>query len=246
MRAILTWHSIDGSGSPISVDPPAFRRQVEWLASGSVRVVPMSELLLLPDTTDAVALTFDDGFANFADEALPLLADHAMKATIFVVSDRVGLDNAWPGSNDRVPILPLMDWATLGRIAEQGLEIAAHTRSHPHLRALDDRRLEDELAGCAEAIATKLGRRPVGVAYPYGEADTRVMLAAARHHSWACSTFFRTLSGSDDRFALPRLDAWYFRDPQRLAAWGTSRFRAWVWARRKARAVRAAIRRTLA
>ena len=38
MRAILTYHSIDESGSPISVDPDAFRRHVRWLASGRVRV----------------------------------------------------------------------------------------------------------------------------------------------------------------------------------------------------------------
>ncbi len=242
MRAILTWHSIDVTGSPISVEPPAFRRQVEWLASGRVRVVSVAELLRLPDATDAVALTFDDGFANFADEALPLLVDHAMPATIFVVSDRVGLDNAWPGSDDGVPILPLMDWATLTRVAEKGMEIGAHTRSHPHLPALATERVNDELAGCAETVTTRLGRRPVGLAYPYGEADARVMRSSANHFSWACSTAFRTLAGSDDPFALPRLDAWYFRDPRRFAAWGTSRFRACVWARRKARTVRATLR----
>ena len=48
MRAILTYHSIDDSGSPISVSPAAFRRQLEWLVAERVRVVPLSELSHLP------------------------------------------------------------------------------------------------------------------------------------------------------------------------------------------------------
>ena len=45
MRAILTYHSIDGSGSPVSVDEAAFRRHVDWLASGAVDVVPLERIL---------------------------------------------------------------------------------------------------------------------------------------------------------------------------------------------------------
>ena len=56
MRAILTYHSIDESGSPISVAPAAFRRHVEWLASGRVRVVSLEEIVRLNDAVDAVAL----------------------------------------------------------------------------------------------------------------------------------------------------------------------------------------------
>ena len=67
MRAILTYHSIDPSGSPISVSPAAFRRHIEWLASGRVRVVRLEELMRLPAGEDAVALTFDDGFAKFGN-----------------------------------------------------------------------------------------------------------------------------------------------------------------------------------
>ncbi|TFG50637.1 MAG: polysaccharide deacetylase, partial [Gemmatimonadales bacterium] len=45
MRAILTYHSIDDSGSPISVAPEQFRAHVRWLQSGVIRVVPLAELL---------------------------------------------------------------------------------------------------------------------------------------------------------------------------------------------------------
>jgi peptidoglycan/xylan/chitin deacetylase (PgdA/CDA1 family) len=72
MRAILTYHSIDDSGSPISVAPEEFRAHVRWLGSGAVRVVPLAKLVTLPPDDDAVALTFDDAFENFSTIAAPL------------------------------------------------------------------------------------------------------------------------------------------------------------------------------
>lgn len=243
MRAILTWHSIDPSGSPISVSPDLFRRQVAWLASGRARVVEVSELLRLPHDEDAVALTFDDGFANFATEAAPLLLEHGLPVTVFVVSGQVGRDNVWPGSDDPVPQLPLMDWDTLGRLGAQGVTYGAHTRTHPKLPTLGAAALEDELGGAAEEIAQRLGARPAGFAYPYGATDAPVTAAVSAQYHWACTTEFRSLSPEDAAHALPRLDAWYLRADHLMEAWGTAGFRAWVWARRHGRSARATLER---
>ena len=79
MRAILTYHSIDASRSVISVDPSVLRRQLEWLAQSSVRVVPLTTLTKLPDDADAVSLTFDDAYENFGHVVAPLLADAGIK-----------------------------------------------------------------------------------------------------------------------------------------------------------------------
>ena len=48
MKAILTYHSVDDSGSAVSVSPDAFRRHVRWLASERVRVVTVPQLPALP------------------------------------------------------------------------------------------------------------------------------------------------------------------------------------------------------
>jgi peptidoglycan/xylan/chitin deacetylase (PgdA/CDA1 family) len=238
MRAILTWHSIDPSGSAISVPRDVFRRQVAWLASGRARVVSVETLLTMPADADAVALTFDDGFANFETEAAPLFAEHRLPATVFVVAGQVGRDNGWPGSSDAVPRLPLMDWEALGRIQRGGISIGAHTWSHPRLPALDAPAVEEELARSADEIGRRLGRRPAGFAYPYGARNAHVSDAVAARYEWACTTEFRALASADSRQALPRLDAWYLRSPRLLEAWGTARFRAWVWARRQGRVLR--------
>lgn len=242
MRAILTYHSIDRSGSPISVAPEEFRRHAAWLASGRVRVVPLADLVGLPPDADAVALTFDDGFINFAAEAAPLLGAHALPATLYVVAGHAGGDNAWGGRIDaRVPRLPLLDWPALGRMAEQGVELGAHTRTHSHLTQVSPAALEDELAGAADTIRRETGRVVKSLAYPYGDADARVAAAARRCFPLGVTTELRMLAAGEDSLLLPRLDMFYLRAPGRLEAWGTSRFAGRLWLRAQARRLRASL-----
>jgi peptidoglycan/xylan/chitin deacetylase (PgdA/CDA1 family) len=239
MRAILTWHSVDLSGSPISISPDDFRRQVDWLACGQVRVVSVGQLLGLPDGTPAVALTFDDGYATFATQAAPLLVERHLPVTLFVVTGYVGRDNRWGGHGDPgVPVRPLLDWDDLGRLREIGITLGAHTRTHPRLTRLDMSTLEQELGDAADEIERRLGEPPEGLAYPYGVVNDRVAKAAAARYRWACTTDLRPLSVTEMLYRLPRLDAWYFRDAARLAEWGSPEFRARLWCRRQGRRLR--------
>jgi len=240
MRAILTYHSLDPSGSPISVSPTDFRRQVEWLASGRVRVVPLPDLLRLPPTAHAVALTFDDGFANFAEVAAPLLRDYSLPATLFVVAGHVGGTNAWGGRPDpRVPTLPLLGWADLGRLAEQGVRLGGHTRSHPHLTRVGPEALREELAGATETILAETGRRPEEFAYPFGDVNPAVAEAVGQVYALGCTTELRPVAPGDDRRLLPRLDMYYLRAPGALERWGTLPFAGRLWVRAQARRIKA-------
>ena len=250
MRAILTYHSIDPSGSPISIDAAGFRAHVAWLASGAVRVVTLDRLLAADDLDDAVALTFDDAFRNFADVAWPLLRAHGMPATLFVVSARAGTNNDWQGNGTDggrgvryaggVPVLPLMDWDAIGRAAHDGVSLGAHSRTHPDLRRATDARLQDEIHGSAEDIAARTGQRPTAFAYPYGAVSARVAHAAAGFRQ-AVTTRLAALRPADDPLRLPRLDAFYFRDRGRLEAWGTPAFHQRLRWRAGIRQVRAAL-----
>ncbi len=241
VRAILTWHSLDDSGSPISVAAPLFRRQLDWIADAQLRVVPVSELMTLPDDAQAVALTFDDGLANFATEAAPQLRERAWPVSLFVVTDRVGTDNQWRGQSPGIPVLPLLEWDALAELARNGIAMENHTRTHPRLDGLAERDAAAEIDGAADALHARLDRAPEGIAYPYGACSPAVRAAARRRHRWGVTTEFRTLRTGDDPFALPRLDAWYFTRRSHFSSWGEARFRAWVWARRAARSARAAV-----
>ncbi|MGH7822007.1 MAG: polysaccharide deacetylase family protein [Candidatus Binatia bacterium] len=83
------------------VAPETFERHLEWLAE-YFRVLPLREIAArlaqgksLPP--GACAITFDDGWRDNHDFALPALAGRGLPATIFVVTDRVGTGGAfWP------------------------------------------------------------------------------------------------------------------------------------------------------
>lgn len=243
MRAILTYHSIDESGSPISISESVFRRQVAWLAKGAVRVVTVETLLRLPPDVDAVALTFDDGFVSFGDVAAPLLIDNGLPATLFVVSGAVGRTNRWPRGADRgVPELPLLGWDALARFSGHGIEIGAHTCTHANLARTPSSQLNDEIVGSAERIGHETGRAPTAFAYPYGAvSDAAVSLVGSRF-SWGCTTEMRGLTRTDARAVLPRLDMFYLRGAGQLERWGTARFRYHLRLRAGARLVRSRLR----
>jgi peptidoglycan/xylan/chitin deacetylase (PgdA/CDA1 family) len=236
LRAILTYHSLDPSGSPISVHPDAFRRHAEWLASGEVPVRGFEELV---DSRDpGIAVTFDDAFVSFRDVAWPLLRERGIPVTVFVPTDHAGRTNRWPDeSYAGIPELPLLDWDALAGLATEGVRLGSHTRSHRDLRSLDDDDLREELESAAERIE-EITRRPDVLAYPYGFADARVAAAARGVYSYACTDDLRVLGDDDDRHLLPRLDAYYLQAPGLLEGFGTWRFGAYVGLRNLGRRVR--------
>jgi peptidoglycan/xylan/chitin deacetylase (PgdA/CDA1 family) len=228
MRAVLTYHSIDRTGSAISVTPETFRSHVEWLASSDVVVVGLPELLALPDNINAVAITFDDALASVATEAAPLLASHALPATVFVVTGHVGGDNQWNGSGDpEIPAQAVLDWRAL-----------AHTRRHRDLTRCPDGELADEIAGSADDIAAALGERPRVFAYPYGAHNPAVASVVANSFDIGCTTVFQPLRHDTPRELVPRLDAWYFKDAAQLSRWGKRSLASWIGLRHALRRLR--------
>jgi peptidoglycan/xylan/chitin deacetylase (PgdA/CDA1 family) len=239
VRAILTYHSIDDSGSPISCRRDAFVRHVAWFASRRVRVVGIAELLAMPPSADGLAITFDDAFENFTEFAAPRLLAHGLPVTLFPVTDRVGHSNTWSrGAN--VPALPLLTWDGLADLHGKGVSIGSHTRTHPHLTRISRSALYDEVQGSAELIAKAIGAHPSVFAYPYGSVDATVAGVVARTYAHACTTEFQVIDGGVQAAWLPRLDAFYFQQPGRLELWGTPTFGRFVERRQRLRRIRRA------
>jgi peptidoglycan/xylan/chitin deacetylase (PgdA/CDA1 family) len=206
-HAILTYHSLDDSGSVISVSPAAFARQMAALTASGVRVVRLPELRSAPGP--AVALTFDDGFVNFAGVAAPVLSRYGFPATVFLVTDYCGKQNDWPGQWSSVPRLPLMDWPQIRDLSATGFDFGAHTATHPDLSRLDPGRAAEEVAGSKRRIEDALGCKVESFAYPYGGATPEVRRLVAEHFVTGCSTRLGYVTPASPREALERLDVYY-------------------------------------
>ena len=208
---ILTYHSLDDTGSVISMPLQAFRAQMDWLAASGIPIVPLSDIR---DTPGAVAITFDDGFRNFFEHAFPVLQRYRFPATVFVVTGYCGGRNDWPSQPLRpvIPKLDLMDWSEIGLIAEAGISLGSHTATHPRLNRLSEADVEIELCHSRAILEDRTGKAVDAFAYPYGDSTPAVRRAVARYFGYACSTELGFVSRGSDPFSLPRIDGYYLRN----------------------------------
>lgn len=226
MRAILTYHSIDDSGSVLSTAPAIFDRHMRWLARSEIQVVSVDEIMTVSADVDAVALTFDDGLESFATRAWPVIQAAGLPVTLYVVTGLTGRHNTWDENRTlHVPRQRLLDWDTLGRLHGEGVTIGSHTRSHADLVALDPQRLADEIEGSRSDIHEAIGVSPASFAYPYGFVGGEAARLVRESYRTACTCDLRGVTARDESHLLPRLDTYYFRKPGQLEAWGSRAFR---------------------
>ena len=239
---ILTYHSLDDSGSILSVSPGAFAEQMRVLHEAAIRTLslPAAAQALRGGRVPAgvVALTFDDGFENFYQHGYPVLRRYGFTATIFLVTDYCGRDNCWPSQPTHVTRRPLLRWAQVREMSEAGIVFGAHTGTHPDLTRLSSRDAEAEILASKRAIEHALQRPVESFAYPYGAYDDAVKRLTAAHFPLACSTRLGFATAASDLLALERLDMYYFRDPRLFRRLVSGELRTYIRLRRLARDVR--------
>jgi peptidoglycan/xylan/chitin deacetylase (PgdA/CDA1 family) len=215
---ILTYHSIDSSGSIISTAPAVFRQQMTLLSEAGYRVVSLGELIGIlnskkPSTEKLIALTFDDGFQNFYDEALPVLVQYHFKATVFLVTDFCGRTNDWAGNPSDLPRSKILTWNQISELSNWGIEFGAHTRTHPDLTLITASNAADEICESKSIIEEKLGKEISTFAYPYGKFHSHTRNIAEKTFKAACSTNLGKVRRTSDFFSLERIDAYYLSSP---------------------------------
>jgi len=149
-----------------------------------------------------LALSFDDGYADFYEEAWPVLREYGFRATLFPVVGWVG------GTTDGTP---LMSWDTLGELAAAGCEIGAHGSTHRPLDVATEDEMWEEMEAGQQFITQYVGTPPAGIAYPYGRASERVeRVAAEAGYEWGATARGGRNHGSTPPFRLRRtlIRAW--------------------------------------
>jgi peptidoglycan/xylan/chitin deacetylase (PgdA/CDA1 family) len=210
---ILTYHNVEiapagvGLGS-LYVHPRRFRRQMALLARLGYRGLSMSQAMpyLRGERAGRVAaVTFDDGYADNVENALPVLLRHGFSATCYVASGEIGGYNSWDA--DRLGVRkPLMSDEQLRAWRDAGMEVGAHTRTHPRLSALPDREIREEVLGSRADLEDRLGVRVSQFCYPYGDHDDRIVGVVRDAGFAAATTVLRGLARpDDDPLRLPRV-----------------------------------------
>lgn len=148
-----------------------------------------------------VAVTLDDGFADNYTDALPILRQYEIPATVFLAVNALGGENRWMTENG-YPSRPMLDWSQIDRMQAAGIGFGSHTLSHPRLSQLDRDTAMQEIRGSKQALEERLRSAVDHFAYPYGDwSGETVELVREAGYSLACST----RSGFNRRDADPLL-----------------------------------------
>jgi peptidoglycan/xylan/chitin deacetylase (PgdA/CDA1 family) len=152
-----------------------------------------------------VAITFDDGFADFYSAALPVLARLRFPSTLYVAAAFVGQTSRWlaaEGEERR----RMLSWSQLRELAGMGVELGAHSLHHVELDVVPRQRALEEVTRSGSMLADGVGHAISTFAYPYGYHDdwVRQRVVEAGYTS-ACGVKHVMSAPCDDRFALGRI-----------------------------------------
>jgi peptidoglycan/xylan/chitin deacetylase (PgdA/CDA1 family) len=182
-------------------------------------------------------LTFDDGYRNVLDTAMPIASDCSFTGIVFVASDRVGGCMRAPGEPSWTPDAPLLDWNGLRTLASAGWTIASHAQTHTRLTTLAAGAVARELTTSKTRIEDEIGAPATLLAYPYGAVSEAVERLAGQQFAAAFGTTLAYATPASRRTAVERLDAYYLRG-RPIAQLDRAPLRAYMAVRRAGRALR--------
>jgi peptidoglycan/xylan/chitin deacetylase (PgdA/CDA1 family) len=191
---ILMYHNIgvppEGANlRNLYVRAGAFGRQMLLLKLLGYKGLSMSAAMpyLIGEKSGRVAvITFDDGYLDTLEQALPILNTFGFSATCYVVSGRTGESNDWDAAALNVR-KQLMTAEQVKAWQAAGMEVGAHSRTHPHLPVCSDEELQSEIAGSKADLETLTGKPVTQFCYPYGDLDARVA-EAVRNAGYSAAT----------------------------------------------------------
>jgi peptidoglycan/xylan/chitin deacetylase (PgdA/CDA1 family) len=213
---ILTYHHVGPRprGARLKglfVSPRLFARQMKELCGAGFSTAPLASILSPRTETKPlrVFITFDDGFRDIIEQALPILLEHRLRAIVFLVSGLIGKTNEWQQSVGDAS-LPLMDEAQASEWLAAGQEIGSHTQTHPRLTQLPLARAKEEIVASRKSLEDRFGRAIEHFCYPYGDWNDAVReLVQAAGYRTACTTRTGINQADTSRFELQRFTARY-------------------------------------
>ncbi len=175
---ILAYHHVCNNWYPsiARVTTAAFKSQVNHIWQSDLGAATLSEFFLpgkKAGDRQTVLLTFDDALRCFYVNALPVLLDHNLRATVFVVSDFVGKDGGWDYYRSSKACRH-MDWAQLRELVELGFEIGSHSCTHVDLKSARLAVAKNEIERSKKILEDTLGVPVNFFSYPFGRADRRL------------------------------------------------------------------------
>lgn len=192
----------------LTVSPKSFERQMNLMRFLGYQGLSIKETIpyLIRKNADKIfGITFDDGFRNVYDYALPVLQRFGFTATSYFVVRQIGRTNAWD-SGKGVPSSPLMTSKEILQWALSGNEVGSHTLDHVYLSRVSTAVAQKQIFDSKKELEQILGISVTAFCYPYGDyrVEHQVMVRDAGYTN-ATSTIHGFVENTDNVFSLPRI-----------------------------------------
>ena len=212
---VLMYHSVSCDTRPghpyfeTHTFPQIFRSHLQYLRSRGYTAVDVNQIereIASGACGRIVALTFDDGFADFYSNALPLLIEFGFTATLYLVSSLSEKGRSTFHGKE------LMTWNEIREVQNHRISIGSHSMTHPEFYSMTPAAIERELRASKTVIEDKLGAAVDSFAYPFAfpEPDRRFirsfrgLLQGAGYRNGVTTSIGRA-SAEHDKFFYPRL-----------------------------------------
>jgi peptidoglycan/xylan/chitin deacetylase (PgdA/CDA1 family) len=233
---ILFYHRVDDEHqNQWTICHRDFERHINWLQK-NFDLISLEELQRRMRNRDssrpAISITFDDGYADNCAYALPMLIERKIPVTYFVTTEYTVSQTPFPHDVANGVELPVNSVESLKLLSRSGVEIGAHTRTHPNLGAISDEdMLFDEVITATVELEQLIGQKIRYFAFPFGQLENlnaRVFQLLHEHGIEAvCSAHGGFNEVGDDPFYLRRfhgepeltyLKNWLTLDPRKRKA----------------------------
>ena len=180
---VLSYHhfSLDRADK-LTVTQSTFEEQMKFLKDRGYRVITLDQLFDFLEFKSqipkkSVVINIDDGWRSTYDIAFPILKKYGYPATLFVYTDLI------VGSEKT------LSWDLIQEMANNGMDIQCHTKTHRHLTTIDQKEsfkeyfeaIEKELSASEAIIKKKLNKEVKYLAYPYGDTNPLVIELLKKH-----------------------------------------------------------------
>ncbi len=206
-RIILAYHGVQ-SHHPLCVDPIVFSEHMHYILR-HFDIVPVKAIIAKDRSSrPTISVTFDDAYANLIVNALPVLLEHRIAATIYTPSRFLGKRNEWDAGKPQL-LIPIMSPGEIREVHSSGIEIGSHTQSHVRMRGLGIEDKRREIADSKCELEDLVGAPVTSFAYPHGgisDYDEEAVLSVEEAgYETAVTTRFGRYNSFSNRLELRRI-----------------------------------------
>jgi peptidoglycan/xylan/chitin deacetylase (PgdA/CDA1 family) len=216
---ILLYHSVSDTPSPESapfaVTPADFAAHMNAVVTRVSEYMDARESNTLAGRRIAL-ITFDDGYLDFIQNALPILTKHKLPSTMYITTGWMnGIDSKEAGPSD-----PMMHMSQLNELQRSNVEIGAHSHAHLQMDTLGSAASRDEVRRPKELLEDTIGAPVRTFAYPHGYSSSRVRKQVAQAGYTSATSVRNAMSpADDDPFRLARLMLMSNTTPTTVESW---------------------------